>query len=714
MFTSTDGELTFDNKGQVTYAPQNNTTHTDGATYTALIDGGTLTSGHYYLTRNLVLTKPIKIPADAEVTLCLHGFDLTASSEINMIENSGTLHLQNCMTFSGNYSTIRYTGTSTFATVIQNYPTAKLDFVDYKTSSGSDGFCRLNIDGGAATAIENRGTFTWNVQLNSDRHGTITSAGPKTINNQSGGTLTINGPGVVKNTSDNSTHMALCNDGTVNLNYRKTSGFPERNSYLTIAAEGEGSAIVTTANMTICSPVAGKSTSSAALVIDEGCTVVIEENESAADPKAGSVTNSNGSAIEIRRKSTLTVNGTVTGNDKNGAIINSNSTVIVNVDMNDSSVSTNGGTFTSAKNFTNTPIMVKGGTVNLTGSTITGSTITATGGTLNLTNCTSTGSAITAEGGTLNLTNCTSTNSPVTITGAAVNVTGAAVNVDGGSYTSGSDINLNDGSLTLSGAVQVNSNAQIVLAAGKTFAMSNAANDLRVNVQVAGTGPVATGVPSADCVTIMGSYKKVFENGTVTAEQADGHTHDGTPCTVLTNIADMLETGHYFLQDDVKATKQLVIPDNADVTICLNGHSWTGYEAAEKDNTDPAIKLGKNATLTIMDDSADKTGTISTQRLMQVPAGATLNLNSGDVTHPYKNRALSCIDNAGGTINFNNGTSTVTNTSAPFLTGTGTVNVYGGTWCVNSHGFAVLTGGTLNLTDGKVQYGVIQNIFLAC
>ena len=241
--------------------------------------------------------------------------------------------------------------------------------------------------------------------------------------------------------------------------------------------------------------------------------------------------------------------------------------------------------------------------------------------------------------------------------------------------------------------------------------MSNAANDLRVNVQVAGTGPVATGVPSADCVTIMGSYKKVFENGTVTAEQADGHTHDGNSCTVLTNIADTLETGHYFLQDDVKATKQLVIPDNADVTICLNGHSWTGYEAAEKDNTDPAIKLGKNATLTIMDDSAGKTGTISAERLMQVPTGATLNLNSGDVTHPYKNRALSCIDNAGGTVNFNDGTSTVTNTTAPFLTGTGTVNVNGGTWCVNSHGFAVLTGGTLNLTDGKVQYGIDPKYF---
>ena len=682
VFTSTDGELTFDNKGQVTYAPQNNTSHTDGATYTALTGGGTLKSGHYYLSRDLVLTKPIKIPADAEVTLCLHGFDLTASSEINMIENSGTLHLQNCMTFSGNYSTIRYTGTSTFATVIQNYPTGKLDFVDYKTSSGSDGFCRLNIDGGAATAIENRGTFTWNVQMDGDRHGTITSAGPKTINNQSGGTLTINGPGVVKNTSTNSTYMALYNNGTVNLNYSSSApSFSKRESYPTIVAEGEGSAIVTTADMTIYSPVIGKSTSSAALVIDEGCNVQIVDNgQLYTDPQAGSVTNSNGAAIEIRRSSTLTVNGTVTGkgSDKNGAVINSNSTVIVNVDMNDSSVSTNGGTFTSEKNFSNTPIMVKGGTVNLTGSTITGSAITATGG-------------------TLNLTNCTSTNSPVTITGAAVNV-------NGGSYSNGSDINLNDGSLTFSGAVQVNSKAQIVLAAGKTIAMSNAANDLRVNVQVAGTGPVATGVPSADCVTIMGSYKKVFENGTVTAEQADGHTHDGTSCTVLTNIADTLETGHYFLQDDVKATKQLVIPDNANVTICLNGHSWTGYEAAEEGNTDPAIKLGKNATLTIMDDSTGKTGTISAQRLTQVSAGATLNLNSGDVTHPYKNRALSCIDNDGGTVNFNDGTSTVTNTTAPFLTGTGTVNVNGGTWCVNSHGFAVLTGGTLNLVGGTVRY----------
>lgn len=95
VFTSTDGELTFDNKGQVTYAPQNNTSHTDGATYTALTGGGTLKSGHYYLSRDLVLTKSIVIPNDAEVTLCLHGFDLTASSEINMIENSGTLHLQN-------------------------------------------------------------------------------------------------------------------------------------------------------------------------------------------------------------------------------------------------------------------------------------------------------------------------------------------------------------------------------------------------------------------------------------------------------------------------------------------------------------------------------------------------------------------------------------------------------------------------------------------
>lgn len=220
VFTSTDGKLTFSN-GQVTYAPQDNTTHTDGKIYTALMGGGTLKSGYYYLTRDLKLTEPIKILNGEEVTLCLHGFNLTASGNFNMIENSGTLHLQNCMAFSGKYSTIRYTGTSTSATVIQNYPTGTLDFVDYKNSDSSDGFCRLNIDGGAATAIENRGTFTWNVLRDSDRHGSITSAGPETINNF--GTLTISGPGVVKNTSSNSTHAALYNAGTVNLNYSSSA-----------------------------------------------------------------------------------------------------------------------------------------------------------------------------------------------------------------------------------------------------------------------------------------------------------------------------------------------------------------------------------------------------------------------------------------------------------------------------------------------------------
>ncbi len=500
VFTSSDGKLTFSN-GQVTYAPQDNTTHTDGATYTALMGGGTLNSGHYYLTRNLELTEPIKILNGEEVTLCLHGFDLTYSKS-GMIENSGTLHLQNCMAFSGKYSTIRYTGESTFATVIQNYPTGTLDFVNYKDSETSTGFCRLNIDGGAATAIENRGTFTWNVQLDGDRHGTITSAGPKTIYNTSNGTLTITGPGVVKNTSSNSTHAALYNAGTVNLNYSSSApSFSKRESYPTIKAEGAGSAIVTSKPMTIYSPVTGMGTG-AALIVGEGGNVVIEENESSSDPKAGSVKNSNGPAVLVRKGGKLTVNGTVTGKGNgttNGTITNNDGEVTVNVDMN-----------------------------------------------------------------------------------------GATV-VNSGSYTSGSNINLNDGSLTPSGTAKVNSNAQIVLALGKTFAMSNATNALRVNVQVAGTGVVATGVPSADCVTIMGSYKKVFADGTVKAEQADGHTHNGTTCTVLTNIAATLNTGDYFLQDDVKATKQLVIPDNADVTICLNGHSWTGYEVAKEGNTDPAI-----------------------------------------------------------------------------------------------------------------------------
>ncbi len=109
-----------------------------------------------------------------------------------------------------------------------------------------------------------------------------------------------------------------------------------------------------------------------------------------------------------------------------------------------------------------------------------------------------------------------------------------------------------------------------------------------------------------------------------------------------------------------------------------------------------------------MDDSADKTGTISAHRLTQVPSGATLNLNSGKVIHlDDKNRTLSCIDNAGGTVNFNDGTSTVAKPYAPFLTGTGAVNVKGGTWCASSygkHGFAALTGGTLNLVGGKVRY----------
>lgn len=97
---------------------------------------------------------------------------------------------------------------------------------------------------------------------------------------------------------------------------------------------------------------------------------------------------------------------------------------------------------------------------------------------------------------------------------------------------------------------------------------------------------------------------------------------------MLTNTAATLNTGHYFLQGDVEATKQLVILDNANVTICLNGHKWTGFETVEAGNTEPAIKLGTNATLTIMDDSADQTGTVSVYRLTQVPAGATLNLNA--------------------------------------------------------------------------------------
>ena len=119
------------------------------------------------------------------------------------------------------------------------------------------------------------------------------------------------------------------------------------------------------------------------------------------------------------------------------------------------------------------------------------------------------------------------------------------------------------------------------------------------------------------CMALMLAYIPL------TAFAADGHSHPNcgathtdigdhtTSCSDITwtkwDSADSMptEAGAYYLDKDVILSSSWEIPEGAQISLCLNGHSVSGNDAVR------VVTINKNATLNLCDCSAGQTGKIT-------------------------------------------------------------------------------------------------------
>lgn len=189
------------------------------------------------------------------------------------------------------------------------------------------------------------------------------------------------------------------------------------------------------------------------------------------------------------------------------------------------------------------------------------------------------------------------------------------------------------------------------------------------------------------------------------------------------------ESGSYYLLNDVVLPKAAILQKDADVQLCLNGHTITAAHETELAENDRVFILRGNAKLTLSDCTAKtENGVYTAGKLtggtrgavnLAVGANATFNLYDGILTG--NNRA----DNVGGAVTLLNTTGENKNIfnmyggeiSDNWAKGNGgaiyvkegcTFNMYGGTMQKNRsttfHGgaIAVVKDGTVNLYGGTV------------
>ena len=259
IITTGSGKLSFSNDGQVTIVPS---LDHEGKNYTALVQGSSEWTGthQYYLTQNW--TGDITIPDGANITLCLHKFDVTGNITV---EEGGTLCLEVESTW--------YDPKNTIYGQIVNNGTLELRKVGWSEPSSGinyDDVNCINVNSGSKTAIVNTGMLTWRYH---DKSYIETGETPSTVTNN--GTE----PTIVNSGTMDVQKITVINEGAGPV-LSNTAGTARLAGTLT--TEGNSEAVnVSGGEVKITRVTSGASgTGSAAIVADGGSVECVHERNS--------------------------------------------------------------------------------------------------------------------------------------------------------------------------------------------------------------------------------------------------------------------------------------------------------------------------------------------------------------------------------------------------------------------------------------------------
>lgn len=190
------------------------------------------------------------------------------------------------------------------------------------------------------------------------------------------------------------------------------------------------------------------------------------------------------------------------------------------------------------------------------------------------------------------------------------------------------------------------------------------------------------------------------------ATESNEHKHslsdgEGIVWTAISSIGNSLNSGNFYLQDDVQCSSNISI--NGTINLCLNGHSL-----ASADEKPKRITINQGATLNICD--CTETGTSS----LVIKNNGTLNIYGGTYGGQYivggRSYYNQLIDNAGilhihnakieADIEAINNTGTLTIDDGTFSVASVWSNVY----CIDNEGTAVINGGSFTSASSHTIY----------
>ena len=701
--TTGSGELSFGTDGQVTIVPSLD--HA-GKNYTALVQDSAWTGTHrYYLTQNW--TGDITIPKDANITLCLHQFDVTGNITV---EEGGTLYLE--------AESEWYSDKRTIHGQIVNNGTLELRKVGWTEANGGINYYDYNcidVNSGSETAIVNTSTLTWRYH---DKSYITTGESPGTVTND--GTA----PTIVNSGTMDVQKIAVINNGAGPV-LSNTAGTARLAGSLTTAGNSEA-VKVTGGEVKITRVTSGASgENSAAIVAAGGSVECVHENNS----NTNAVLSAPNAETVIRVEAGSTFKFDAYNNIYDPDFGTGTKYTLVN----------NGGTVSMGGNH----FVLKGVLLNKAG-------------TMNLTKVQATGNGqVVVDGGTLTVSGATAEEDLqkdiIMLNGGAVVLAGGAYKTNAGYYAV--RVANKDTSLTAKGDVNM-PNSAVYLCTDAKMAVLKDGDAPRVKIVMQTPGVFAENVTDSSLTSTVSSadanyaVKHNAADKTLYLELTGEHKHDSTTYEQLKDTDTALTAGYYYLPQSVKMNDDLTI--SGDVTICLNGNTlsfserpfgysgYSYYHVKVQDGgtltiqdeltgggklTDGGIQLAPTANFTLESGTLEaqeavritgstegtntnkvtiKGGAITAPRAIRnVVSGATVNVTGGTLTMPKgsgeSDQAL--VGMNGGALNISGGTWVQENQSGGMLVGrndnqcsTGTVTVTGGDFTIGRSGFELYDG----------------------
>lgn len=719
--TTSSGELSFSNDGQVTIVPS---LDHEGKSYTALVQGSEWTGTHqYYLTQNW--TGDITIPSGADITLCLHKFNVTGDITV---EAGGTLYLE--------AESEWYSSKCTIHGQIVNNGTLELRKVGWTVpDTNASGYyygdynC-IDVNSGSRTAIVNNGTLTWHCHNKS-----------YVVENESLSTVTNNGaaPTIVNSGTMDGQRIAVINNGAGPV-LSNTAGTARLVGTLTTA--GNSAAVhVTGGEVKITRVTSGASGENSAAIVAAGGSVECVHDR-------------NGTAALSAPSAETVIRVEPNGEFKFGSGYSSDPE------------------FGTGKEYT---LVNNGGTVSMKGNFnfVLNGVMLNKAGTMNLTDVKATGNGqVVVEDGTLTVSGATAEddlkNDIITLKGGSVVLAGGTYKTNTGYYAV--RVADKDASLTAKGDVDMTNSAVYLCTDTKMAVQKDGSTAPRVKIVMETPGVFAENVTDSTLTSTVSSananyaVKHNAADKTLSLELTGEHKHDSTTYNQLKDTDTELTGGYYYLPQSVKMEHDLTI--SGDVTICLNGNTlsfserpfgysgYSYYHVKVQDGgtltiqdeltgggklTDGGIQLAPTANFTLesgtleakeavrITGSTEGTNTnkvtiqggaiTASWAVRNVVSGATVNVTGGTLTMPKdsgeSDQAL--IGMNGGALNISGGKWVQENQSGGMLVGrnnnqcsTGTVTVTGGSFIIGRSGFelydetASFSNATFTTLSGKV------------